>query len=97
MAEEDKKKIKRPTAVKRDIQNAKRNLRNRSCKAQIKTAIRSVNTACADKQTPAEIQKKINLAYSLIDKAVKKHLFKKNKAAREKSHLSDFMKKALNA
>lgn len=96
MAEEKAKK-KKPTALKRDIQNNKKQLRNKAHKSKIKTAMRSFATAIETKEKQEHLQEKINVAYSLIDKAVKKNIFQKNKAARVKSRLSSFMKEALKA
>ena len=41
--EEAKGKVKRPTPLKRDLQNAKRNARNRMMKSRVRTAIRSLS------------------------------------------------------
>ena len=79
-------KTKRPTALKRDLQNAKRRLRNRTMKSRVKTAIRSYNDAIAMK--PEEAGASLATIYSLVDKAVKSGLFKKNKASRTKSRLA---------
>ena len=87
--QEDKtpKKTKRPTALKRDIQAKKRNLKNRVYKARVKTAIRSYqeNLAKGDKETSA---KSLNEVYSLVDKGVKTGVFKKNKSSRIKSRMA---------
>ncbi len=78
MAENKQKvKTKRPTALKRDIQSAKRQLENRVLKSRIGTAIRSFEKD--PKQANwTDLQ-------ALLDKAVKKHLFKLNKVSRLKS------------
>lgn len=78
MAEEKKEgKTKRPTAKKRDLQNERKRLHNRSFKSSIKTAIRSYEET-AGKENLGEI-------FSLIDKGVKRGIFKVNKASRLKS------------
>lgn len=88
MAEEKKApKVKRPTALKRDIQNEKRRLQNRSFKSRIKTAVRSFEKVAAEKNEP-EAKAQLDSVYSLIDKAVKMGIFKVNKGARLKSKYS---------
>lgn len=84
MAEEkqEKKKTKRPTAQKRDIQNAKRKLQNRSFKSRVKTAVRSFQKEDSDKNA------QLNSVLSLIDKGVKMGIYKLNKASRLKSKFS---------
>lgn len=89
MAEDKKtkKQVKRPTAEKRLIQNQKRRIENRSQKAEIRTAIRRFEEAVTAKD-PAKTQEKLKDVYSLVDKAVKKGLLKRNNAARTKSRLT---------
>lgn len=84
MAEEKKKKTRRPSALKRDLQNEKRNLRNRIFKSQVKNAIRNfVNETEAGKKE--DLSKHLNTIYCLLDKGVKKNIYKQNKANRLKS------------
>ncbi|MBI3236497.1 MAG: 30S ribosomal protein S20 [Chlamydiales bacterium] len=85
MAEEKKeKKAKRPTALKRDDQSTRRNAKNRSYKAKVSTAIRSLQGAPA--------QEKLDAVFSLVDKGVKTGVYKINKAGRVKSRLSRLVK-----
>ena len=88
----DDKRKKVPTAVKRMKQNAKRNLHNRSFKSKVKTAIRSFENALSEGKKP-ETETHLKTVYSLMDKGVKTHVFKKNKAARTKSRLAISAKK----
>lgn len=81
------KKVKRPTALKRDIQNEKRRLRNKSFKSQVRTAVRSFEDVVAKGEAEA-IKLKLDAVYSLMDKGVKKGVFKLNKASRTKSRLA---------
>ena len=81
-----KKKQKRPTALKRDIQNARKRAHHRSLKSTTRTAITRYETAV--KASPETATKLLSSIYSLMDKGVKKGLFKKNKAARVKSTLT---------
>ena len=89
MATADKdKKVKQPSAKKRDIQSKKRNLRNRSYKSRVRTAIRNFEEAISLENAPSEL----SVAHSLIDKGVKKGIIQKNKAARMKSRLAARLK-----
>lgn len=89
MAEE--KKTRRATALKRDEQSLERNAKNRSYKAKVSTAIRSLKDAAKQKQT-TELPLKLNAVFSLMDKGVKTGVFKQNKASRVKSQLSQLSK-----
>lgn len=80
----DKKKTKRPTAIKRDIQNEKRRLLNKAFKSEVRTSVRTLEEAMQGKNKET-VQAAVNEVYSLMDKGVKRNLFKKNKAARAKS------------
>jgi small subunit ribosomal protein S20 len=86
----DKKETKkrRPSALKRDLQNEKRRLRNRSHKSEVLTAIRSVTASLSNKESAEQTKQKLSSLYSLMDKGVKKGVFKANKAARTKSRLA---------
>jgi small subunit ribosomal protein S20 len=89
MAEEEKKpKAKRPTAKKRDAQNAKRNVQNRVAKKEILTATKALRSE-QDKTKAASLFNKVS---SLLDKAVKRKFLKLNKVARDKSKLSKLLK-----
>ncbi|MBA3722446.1 MAG: 30S ribosomal protein S20 [Parachlamydiaceae bacterium] len=90
MAKEEKKevaKVKRPTALKRDLQNSKRRLANKEYKSQVRTAIRSFLDNVEKKDTTST-QKSLNEVYSLLDKCAKKGVFKLNKVSRTKSRLA---------
>ncbi len=92
MAEEKKpeKKVKRPTALKRDIQSNKRRLDNRAYKARVSTTIRSLEKHIADHDIPGA-KMRLNEVYSLLDKGVKTHVYKQNKANRVKAKLTKHM------
>ncbi len=85
--EEKKKKTKRPTAEKRDIQNSKRRMRNKVFKSQVRTAIRKFESIRGKGDAPAT-KAQLNEVYSLLDKGVKHGIFKLNKASRTKSRLA---------
>ncbi len=76
--EEKKKKPKRASALKREIQHNKKKERNKAVKSEIRTTLRTFK------------EKKEDLPgiYSLLDKGVKKGVIKQNKAARLKSRLA---------
>lgn len=80
------KKEKRPTPLKRDMQNLKRRARNRELKSNVKTAIRSFEEALP-KGDAAITKEQLSQAFSMLDTAVKKGIFKLNKASRTKSRL----------
>lgn len=84
---EKAKKVKRPTAEKREIQNIKNRLVNKSFKSKVRTAIRKFEgVLSSDDQTT--IQSSLNEIYSLVDKGVKRGIYKQNTAARTKSRLT---------
>lgn len=89
MAEDKKEaaKTKRPTALKRDIQNQKRRARNRSAKSQIKTVIRHFEESLKDKDGAAQAEC-LSAAYRLLDKGHKKGIIPANAASRTKSRLA---------
>lgn len=82
-----KKKEKRPTALKRDLQNEKSRLRNKVYKSRVRTAIRALDDSIAKGDQSVTIEK-LNLVYSALDKCVQKGVYKRNKAARTKSRLA---------
>lgn len=86
-AGEKKKKSRTPSAVKRAKQSIKANVANRSFKAGVKTAIRSLEDSLSKGDKKA-VQDKLSAVYSLMDKGVKTGRFKLNKAARTKARLA---------
>lgn len=80
-----KAKTKRPTPLKRDLQNERRRSLNRSFRSSVLTAIRSLESAGIQSASAAGT---LNHIYSLVDKGVKAGVFKANKAARIKSRLT---------
>lgn len=87
MAKQEEKKTKRPTALKRDLQNKKRRMNNRVYKSRVRTAIRSFQETLA-KGDQAATAEKLNEVYSILDKCAKKGVFKVNKVSRTKSRLA---------
>ncbi len=81
------KKTKRPTALKRDLQNEKRRLINKSFMSKLRTSIRRFEESLKDNDKTT-VKEKLNAAYSMLDKAVKRGTLKLNAAARKKSRLT---------
>ena len=92
MAKEEEKKIKVPTAEKRDIQNEKRRLLNKSFKSKVKTAMRAFTESLKNDDVNLA-HEKLNTVFSLVDKGAKKKILKKNKTNRIKSKLSSLFQK----
>ncbi len=83
----ENKKTKMPTAKKRDIRNEKRRQINKAFKTRVKTAVRQLEESIQEQQTEV-LPQKLNAVYSLMDKAAKRGLYKRAKADRLKSRLS---------
>ncbi|MBS0624707.1 MAG: 30S ribosomal protein S20 [Verrucomicrobia bacterium] len=81
-------KTRRPSAQKRDIQGEKRRLRNRSYRAEVLTAIRTFEASITKKEAPEAVKTKLGEIYSLMDKGVKRGVYKAQKASRTKSRLT---------
>ncbi len=97
MAEEKKtQKKKTPTAAKRALQDKKKQHVNRVFKSRIRTALRSFQENVKAKNEEL-LTKDLNNIYAMVDKAVKKHIFKANKAQRIKSRHALQMQKALSS
>lgn len=75
---------KRPSAEKRVITSKKRALINQSFKSKVKTIIKRFEAALKTGAKEA-IAAELKNVYSASDKAVKRGIFKQNKAARIKS------------
>jgi small subunit ribosomal protein S20 len=84
---EEKKKTKRPTPLKRDSQNEKRRLINKSFKSSIRSTLRDFDEALASKDKTT-VQKALSEVYSFMDKGTKRGLFKLNKANRTKARIA---------
>lgn len=77
------------SAIKRNKQNEKRRLRNKSVKTRIKTETKRFLSLLGDREKAEE---QLKLVYSLYDKAVKKGIIHKNTASRKKSRLAKMIK-----
>ncbi|HET8740878.1 MAG TPA: 30S ribosomal protein S20 [Acidimicrobiia bacterium] len=76
---------------KRNRQNEKRRLRNKSIKSDLKTAIRKVHQASAAGEPVDEL---FNSAQKKIDTAASKGVLHPNTAARKKSRLAASLKQS---
>ncbi len=84
------------SAVKRNIQNQKRRMRNRMMKTRVKSAVKIV-LAAEKEGDAAALTTELNNAKSIIDKAAKKGVLHKKTAARRISRLSRRANRALNS
>ena len=98
MAEEKEKnkKVKVSTAIKRNQQNVKKKLCNKMFKSRVHTAIRQFNDHVKEKNTQA-LAGDLNVVYSLMDKGVKRGIFKLNKAKRYKARFASIANKQVSA
>lgn len=71
---------KRKSAEKRIRQNERRRIRNKGMKSAMRTAVK--------KTLAAPKAENLNATYSMIDRAVKKHVIHKKTGARMKSKLA---------
>jgi len=74
------------SAEKRQRQNEKRRLRNKSTKTAIRTAAKKV-VAAAEKKDAESAKAALRDMISRIDSAARKGIIKKNTAARKKSRM----------
>jgi len=75
------------SAEKRDRQNEKRRLVNRSNRGRLRTGLKRLRAAIEEGQQD-EVQALLPETVSLLDKAVQKGVLHKNAAARHKSRLT---------
>jgi small subunit ribosomal protein S20 len=73
------------------LPNAKKNLRRSTRKQMYNQRVRSLVKTTTDEFKADPSQEKLAAAFSAIDKAVKRNIFHKNKAARKKSQLSKIL------
>jgi small subunit ribosomal protein S20 len=73
--------------IKRNKQNEKRRLRNKSVKSSLKTAVRKFNTALEDGDTDSA-SVLARAASRQLDKAASKGVIHKNQAANRKSSIA---------
>jgi len=81
------KKEKIATPLKRNLQNEKRREINKSYKSSVRTAINAFEVAVKGKDSTV-IQERLSDVYSMMDKGVKRGIYKLNKASRTKARLT---------
>lgn len=72
--------------IKRNKQNEKRRLRNKSVRSELRTRVKVAESAATDGSE--DLEEATRLAMKRIDKAAAKGVIHKNEAARRKSRLS---------
>jgi small subunit ribosomal protein S20 len=84
------------SAKKRLRQTEKRRIRNRSVKASLRTAVRKVRDAVADKKIELA-DAELRISAKKLDQAAAKNIIHRNKAARLKSRLQRLIKSGKKA
>jgi len=80
------------SAEKRDRQNKKRNLRNRTASSEMKTAIKAVRDAAAT-GNKEDLLKKLKAAQKIVAQTIRKGALNKNTGARYVSRLASLTNK----
>jgi small subunit ribosomal protein S20 len=76
--------------AKRNLTNEKRRLQNAAFKSSVKTAVKSVESAVANKNLE-QAQEALKLACTKLDKALAKGIYHKNFVSRNKSRLAKLL------
>ncbi len=84
--------VRNLSAEKRQRQNEKRRLRNKSTKTAIRTAAKKV-VAASEKKDAEAAKEALRDMISRIDSAARKGIIKKNTAARKKSRMQKLVNK----
>lgn len=95
MADAKKERKRKPSALKRDQQSLKRQLINRSFKSKVSTAMRTLKASLSQKDG-VSAKTSLNAINSLMDKGLKKGIYKLNKVRRVKSRLHAESQRALS-
>jgi len=85
------------SSIKRIQINERNRQRNVSYKTAVRTSVKKVHALVEANAETSDIQKAFQLSQSLIDRAVTKKLYKKNKGARDKARLAATILKAAQA
>lgn len=84
---EEAKKTKRATTVKRQMQSERKRLCNKADRTRVKSHVKSFLGDIAAKKTESAVTS-LQEIYSIVDKAVKKGVYKKNKGSRIKARMA---------
>jgi len=88
------------SAKKRIDINKRNRLQNKYYKTSVRTLIKlffknlEIYRLSKDLDDKKKVQEILDLVYSMMDKGAKKNIFHKNTAARKKSKLASYLKKA---
>ncbi|MGE3278227.1 MAG: 30S ribosomal protein S20 [Candidatus Altimarinota bacterium] len=82
-------------AIKKMRQDVKKTERNNVYRNRLKSKMKELHKAAKDNKL-AELPELLKGAYSIIDKAFKKNLIKRNNAARKKSSMARAVATAMN-
>lgn len=82
------------SAKKRVLTSERNRLRNHAYKSAIRTALKRVHESLSAKGDAAEVQTRVNKAFSLIDRAILKGILHKNTGSRYKGRLVKAVNKA---
>ncbi len=91
--EKEVKKVKRPTAQKRQLQNDKRRVQNKADRSRFRNTVKAFFESLKSGNKEAQMNCFSEVS-SLVDKGVNKGIFKKNKASRVKARLTARLQKA---
>jgi small subunit ribosomal protein S20 len=79
-----------------NIKSAKKRVRlaeeNRKRNKGVKTRIKNITKKLKEEKNPKKAEETLNVAYSIVDKAVKKKVIHKNNAARKKAQFTKLVK-----
>jgi small subunit ribosomal protein S20 len=85
------------SALKRIQINERNRQRNNAYKTAVRTSVKKVHALVEANAESTDIEKAFQLSQSLIDRAVSKKLYKKNKGDRDKARLAASISKAAQA
>jgi small subunit ribosomal protein S20 len=85
-----------PSAIKRNKQNEKRRIHNKSFKTEVKSVARKIRESVAARKRD-EAEKSYAELVKLVDSGVTKGIFKRNTAARKKSRFYHLIGKTVSA
>jgi len=95
--DEAPKKIKRPTALKRNIQNVKRAQINGAFKSRLRTAVRRLELELRQEGQEDKLKERLSNVYALTDKGVKRGILSLNKASRIKKRFAHQVRRKATA
>lgn len=85
--QEETKKVKRPTSLKREEQNTRKKLQNRAFRSRVRTTAKGFLESLKSGDAKQRMSLFSELA-SMVDKGVNRHIFTRNKASRIKARMA---------